>query len=66
MSTIANLKIKSIKLYFQYREGLITLKDYLTQIKPFQTEIDKLELKALSCYLEDSSALKKPFLEHLH
>ena len=66
MSTIANLQVKSIKLYFQYREGLITLKDYLTQIKPFQTEIDQLELKILSCYLADSPILQRASLKHLH
>ena len=66
MSIIVNLKTKSIKLYFQYREGLITLKDYLTQIKAFQSEIDKLELKFISCYLADSPVLQRASLKHLH
>ena len=59
MSKIANLKIKSMKLYFSYRDGLITLEDYQSQIRPLDNEIDKHEIKALSCYLEDTPALRR-------
>ncbi len=59
MSKIANLKVQSMKLYFSYRDGLITLEDYQSQIRPLDNEIDKHEIKALSCYLGDTPALRR-------
>ncbi len=59
MSNIAKIKIKSMQLYFKYRDGTLSLEDYLQQIKPLDEMIDKHEIKALSCYLQDNLVFEK-------
>ncbi len=66
MSNLISLKIKSMQLYFTYKDGIMTLEDYLLQIKPLDKEIDYLEVQALSCHLGDNLAFEKSFLKQLH
>ena len=61
MSQLTTLKVKSMKLYFEYKEGLITLEEYLERIKPLDEDIDKLEMSSISCHLEDTPAFEKAF-----
>jgi len=44
MLSLKNLKIKSMKLYFKYKDGIITLEEYLKKIKPLDNSIDALEM----------------------
>ncbi len=66
MSTINNLRKESLYLYIQYREGVISLKDYQEQLRPLESSIDKQELEMLKQYLQDNLAFEKPSLKHLH
>jgi len=66
MSDLANLRLKSIGLYFKYKNRQLSLENYINQIKPIDKQIDELELKTLSCYLVDSSVLQKASSKHLH
>ncbi len=66
ISNLKKLKLKSNQLYFQYKDGSITLEGYLKQIKPLDDKIDSLELHVLSCYLQDIPVFEKSFLKHLY
>ena len=61
MSNLLNLKIKSMQLYFQYKNNSITLDDYLEQIKLLDDKIDILEIKTLRCYLKGTPVFEKSF-----
>jgi hypothetical protein len=54
MSDLTSLKVKMIKLYFNYKDGLLSLEEYIQQIKPLDCKIDKLELNILSSHLVDN------------
>ncbi len=66
MSDLVTLKMKSMKLYFKYRDGLISLESYIQQIRPLDYEIDQLEVQALSCHLVGNPVLQTPSSKHLH
>ena len=66
MLSITSMNIKSMKLYFQYRNGSISLKDYLKQIKPLDDKIDFLEVQKFSCHLEDNPVFEISSLKQLH
>ena len=55
-----------MQLYFNYKDGVITLEDYLHQIKPLDDEIGFLEIKTLSCHLQGNLVYEKSSLKHLH
>ena len=59
MLNLANLKLKSMQLYFQYKNGYISLEDYIKQIKPLDDKVDSLEIQTLSCYLGDNLVFEK-------
>ena len=56
MLYIKSLKIDFMNLYFSYREGKITLDDYLKQIKYLDDEIDLHETQIFKCYQGDTPA----------
>ena len=66
MSNIAGLKIKMIKLYFNYKNGLLSLEDYIQQIKPLDIQIDQLEIQTINCYLLDNRVSEISSSKHLH
>ncbi len=66
MLSTLSIKMKSMKLYFRYKDGSISLKDYLKQIKPLDDEIDLLEVQTLSCHLEDNPVFEISSLKQLH
>ena len=66
MSSLTTIKIKSMQLYFKYKDGCMTLQEYQEQIKPLDTAIDKLEVQALNHYLGDTSAFEISSSKHLH
>ena len=66
MPNLKNLRVKSIQLYFKYKDGLISLVEYQEQLRPLDREIDKLEVQIFSNYLQGNLILEKSSLEHLH
>ena len=66
MASLKNLKIKSMQLYFSYKDGVITLEDYQLQIKPLDEEIEFLEIQTLSRYLQGNLVCEKSSLKHLY
>ena len=66
MSNLKKLRVKSIQLYFKYKDGLISLVEYKEQLRPLDKEIDKQELQIFSNYLQDNLVFEKSSLEHLH
>ena len=65
MYSISDLRIISMKLYNMYRFDLLSLEEYLEQIRPLDQAIDQMELNALNCYLLDTPAFERPSLKHL-
>ena len=65
VSTLKNLRVTSLDYYSKYKEGLISLEKYQEQLRPLDKEIDKLELKIFSDYLQGNLAFEKSSLEHL-
>ena len=66
MSNLKKLRVKSIQLYFKYKDGLISLVEYKEQLRPLDKEIDKQELQIFSDYLQGNLVFEKSSLEHLH
>ena len=62
MSKLANLKLKSMKLFFKYKDGIITLEEYQKEMLPLDSAIDNQELQAFSNYLGDNHLLQKSSL----
>ena len=56
MSDLQNLRIKSIQLYFKYKNGLLSLEEYIQLIKLLDYKIDKQELRTLRYHLLDIPA----------
>ena len=65
MSNLKNLRVKSIQLYFKYKEGVINLVEYQEQLRPLDRAIDKLEVQIFSNYLQGNLVFEKSSLEHL-
>ncbi len=65
MSNLANLKVKSMQLYFQYKDGVIVLENYLEKIKVLDNEIDTLETHVFSCCLYSNLVFEKSSLKQL-
>ena len=65
MQSLVTLRIKSMQLYFKYKDGSLTLEDYLEKIKLLDGKIDDLELKVLSCYLQDNLVFEKSSLKQM-
>ena len=63
---LIKLQNMSMRLYTNYRSGLLTQTQYLSLLKPIDKEIDKLELQALSYYLQGSLVSEISSLKHLH
>ncbi len=63
---LTKLQNMSMRLYTNYRLGLLTLQEYLDLIRPIDEEIDKLELQTLSCYLQGNLVSKISSSKHLH
>ncbi len=59
MSDLARIKILSMKLYFKYRAGSITLEEYLVKIKPLDEKIDFLEVQTFKYCLLDNPFFEK-------
>jgi len=66
MPDLQNLRIKSMELYFKYKDGLLSLEEYIQKIKPLDHKIDKLELQNVNYCLVDNSVSQIAFLKHLH
>ena len=62
ITIIQNLRMV---LYDKYRSGLLTLEEYIEQIRPLDQAIDTLELNALNGHLQDKLASEKLSLKHL-
>ena len=45
MSNLVNLKVKSMQLYYKYKEGSISLENYLKQIKPISEVSSLIQLR---------------------
>ena len=63
---LSKLQNISMRLYTNYRLGLLTQKEYLNLLKPIDEEIDKLELQTLSYYLQGNLVSKISSSKHLH
>jgi hypothetical protein len=66
MKDLETLRAKSIELYFKYKDGLISLENYILQIKYLDIQIDKIEIQVLNCHLVGNPALQTPSLKYLH
>lgn len=64
--TLKDLRIKSMRLYLDYRSGLCTLEEYKRGIKALDKKIDNLELRVLKHYLQGSPVSERSSLRHLH
>lgn len=64
--TLKDLRVKSMHIYDYYCSGVYTLKEYQNQMKPLDDAIDKLEMQALNCHLQDTPASERSSLKHLH
>ena len=65
MHSISDLRIISMKLYNMYRFDLLSLEEYLEQIKPLDRAIYQMELNVLNCHLQGTPAFERPSLKHL-
>jgi len=63
MSNLASLKLKSIQLYFKYKDGVITLEEYQRKLRSLDNTIDSQEIQTISDYLQDNLVLQKSSLE---
>lgn len=66
MSNLTDLRVKSLQLYFKYKEDVISIEKYQEQLKPLDKEIDKLELQMFASYLQDIPVSRISSLELLH
>lgn len=46
---LRNLKKLSMKLFWIYQAGILTLEEYIHFVTPIDKEIDKLEMQFLLC-----------------
>ena len=63
--SLQELHLKSIKLYGLYLLGSLSQSEYLSQLKPLDEQIDEIEMKLLSSYLQGSPACEKSSLIQL-
>lgn len=63
---VKDLRAKCMDVYYAYRSGIYTLKEYQEQMKSLDDAIDKLEMQALNQYLQDTPAFERSSLIHLH
>ena len=65
MDNLKTLKEQSMNLYLDYRSNLITLTEYLKQIKPLDNAIDKIEMNIFtsseaSCDISKMDTFERP------
>ena len=61
---LKDLKKMSMRVYFNYKSGLLTREKYLEEIKLLDDKIDREELHKITYYLQDNLAFEISSSEH--